>query len=295
MGIEARDELGGSLAGAIEAGGVAGDAETLAKAGLGSRIDAPRSRRGAEVTRIDDEIVRIALRGMAREPRDVTIDALAVAIDARGVGGASLGGPCASLEVIDRCQRVPGAAKVELCVAQSDIFGAVPASSAALAPTGAPFGAFRETLFGVSASRGAPSAAFFTPRAALFTPSASIVATSAALGAPSGGPRGTSRGSRRSSWAAGGSERVDRGNDRRGRGSSGVDRRDERVDRRTERGSGARSRGAECASRGAFNPNAMRIRELQVCDTRLRLCRMARRPSPNITSSEVGPWRIRPA
>jgi hypothetical protein len=204
----------------------------------------------------------------------VTIDPLAVAIDARGVAGASLGLPCASLEVIDRCQRVPGAAKVEMCAAQSDIFGAVPTPSAALAPTGAPFETFRETLFPVSASRGTPSAALLTPNAALltpnaalFTPSASVVTTSAALGAPSGGARGTSHGSRRSSCVADGSERVDRGNDRRGRRSSGGDRRDERVDRRAERGSRAQFRGAECAGCGALNPNDMASRGVARCAT----------------------------
>jgi hypothetical protein len=217
--------------------------ETSASAALGVAIDARRSSSGARVAGIDDEIPRIASRGMPRESRDVTIDPLAMPIGAQDVPGASLGLPRASPEVIDRCQGVPSAAQPENCAAQSDIFGALLSSSEAL-------GTFREPRFARSASQEAT-------RAALFTPSASVVTPRAALGVATGGARGTERGARRSSCGAGRRGRVDRGTERRGRRSSGGSRRDLRLDRRSERRSSAKSRGAECAACGALDPNAM--------------------------------------
>jgi len=65
---------------------------------------------------------REQLRAIRKKGRS---ERLAAPSDTREVPRASLGLPSASLEAIDRCQRVPRASPVEMCASQSDILGAV--------------------------------------------------------------------------------------------------------------------------------------------------------------------------
>jgi len=114
--------------------------------------------RSTKVTRIDDEVLLSASRGAPSDPHEATSERLAAASAAREAPRASLGLPSASLEAIDRCQRVPRASPPERCASESDICDAVQGLRARL-------GTFGETLFELSASEEVPSAALLETRA----------------------------------------------------------------------------------------------------------------------------------